>query len=425
MLIIFLLSFILLLISGVPITFVLGISSLIYFIGIGIPLEAITQFMSITFESFVMLAIPLFMLAGMIMNSGGITHRLFGFANSLVGHMNGGLAQVNVLASIIFAGMSGSATADSAGLGQVEVKAMIDEGFDKDFTAAVTAASATIGPIIPPSIGMVIYGSIAGVSIAGLFIGGLIPGLLAGIALMILNNFISKKRNYPKRDRRQSLIEILKSFWKAFPPLLTPVIILGGIVLGIFTPTEAAAVASLYAFVLGYFVYKEITLRDTISILFEVGKITASIMLIVATASVFGWVLAQQAIPQQLAKALLSTFANKYIILLVLNIFLLILGCFMETVAITLIMVPVLSPLLDGAGISKLHFGVVMVLNLTIGLITPPMGMSLYVVSSVAKTTFEKVLKAIIPYLIVLIIVLFLITYIPALVTYLPELLLA
>jgi tripartite ATP-independent transporter DctM subunit len=364
------------------------------------------------------------MLAGMIMNSGGITRRLFGFANSLVGHMNGGLAQVNVLASIIFAGMSGSATADSAGLGQVEIKAMVDEGFDKDFSAAVTAASATIGPIIPPSIGMVIYGSIAGVSIAALFIGGLIPGLLSGLALMIINNLVCKKRKYPRRDRREPIVEMLKSFWKAFPPLLTPIIILGGIVLGIFTPTEAAAVASLYAFILGYFVFKEITLRNTINILFEVGKISASIMLIVSTASVFGWVLAHQAIPQQIAKALISTFGNKYLILLVLNILLLILGCFMETVAITLITVPVLSPLLDGAGISKLHFGVVLVLNLTIGLITPPMGMSLYVVSAVAKTTFEMVLREIIPYLIVLIAVLFLITYIPALVTYLPNILL-
>jgi len=419
---IFLLSFVLLLISGMPITFVLGVSSLIYFRLVGIPFEAMAQFMAVTFDSFVLLAIPLFMLAGMLMNAGGITDKLFGFANVCVGHISGGLAQVNVLASMIFAGMSGSATADCAGLGQIEIKAMRDKGFDPDFSAAISAASACLGPIIPPSISMVIYGAITGVSIAALFAAGIIPGLLAGLGLMVMNYIISKKRRFPRCDIRASRKEIIQAFWKALPPLLTPVIILGGILTGVFTPTEAAGVASLYAFILGVFVYKKISFKQLLGIFYDVGKLSASVMVIVSTARVFGYVLTQQGIPQQMAHALISGLGNKYLILLVLNLFLLFLGCFLESTAIELMIIPLLSPILNGAGISLLHFGIVMAINMQVALITPPMGMSLFVVSKLANTAYERVVKAIIPFLIVLIIVLVLITYVPSIPLFLPNL---
>jgi len=362
------------------------------------------------------------MLAGKLMNTGGITNRLFNFADVCVKHISGGLGQVNVLASMIFAGMSGSATADCAGLGQVEIKAMHDKGFEDDFSAAITAASACLGPIIPPSISMVIYGALSGASVGALFAAGIIPGIIAGLGLMMMVYIISKKRKFPRSYKRSSGKEIIQAFWKALPPLLTPVIILGGILTGVFTPTEAAGVASLYAFILGFFVYKEIAFKQLLGILYDVGKLTACVMVIVCTARVFGWVLTQQRVPHQLANLLISGVGNKYLILLILNLFLLFLGCFLENTAIEIIMIPLIVPILNRAGISILHFGVVMAINMQIALITPPMGMSLYVVSKLANVKVEKVVKAIIPFLIILVIVLVLITYIPSIPLFLPNL---
>jgi len=243
-------------ILGMPIYLAMGITSIVYMLIQDMTLMIVPQVMGSAFREFVLLAIPLFMLAGKFMNTGGVTKRIFQFADDLVGHITGGLAQVNVLLSIIFAGMSGSALADTAGLGEIEIKSMVDRGFDKNFAAAITSSSSSIGPIIPPSIIMVIYGSIAGVSIAGLFLGGIIPGLLMGLGLMIINYFICKSRKYPKNESRPGIKNLLKSFVYAIPPMLTPIIILGGIVLGIFTPTEAALIASLYAFFLGFFIYR-------------------------------------------------------------------------------------------------------------------------------------------------------------------------
>jgi len=407
-----------------PITFVLGVSSLIYLILVGQPLEILSQCMALTFDSFVMLAIPLFILAGMLMNTGGITKRLFDFANILVRHIPGGLAQVNIVASMIFAGMSGSATADAAGLGQVEVKAMHDKGFPDDFTAAITAASACLGPIIPPSISMVIYGALSCTSVGALFVGGIIPGIIAGLGLMIMVYIISKKRKFSYDDKIASASEIIQAFWKALPPLLTPLIILGGILSGIFTPTEAAGVASLYAFILGFFIYKELNFKQVFKILYNVGKLTACVMVIVCTARIFGWALTQQRIPQQLADLLISGLGNKYLILIALNLFLLFLGCFIENTAIEIVMIPIMVPILNAAGISILQFGIVMAINMQIALITPPMGMSLYVVCKIANSKFENVVKEIIPFLIVLIIVLLLVTYVPPISLLLPNLIL-
>jgi len=391
-------------------------------VGSDITLQVIPQMMITTFDSFVLLAIPLFMLAGQLMNSGGITDKIFSFANKLIGHMKGGLSHVNVVASMIFAGMSGSAVADAAGLGQIEIKAMVEEGFDPDFSAAITAASSTIGPIIPPSIPFVIYGSMTGTSIGALFVAGAIPGLLMGLSLMFICYIISVKRGYPSH-KRASIKEIAISFIKAVPSLLTPIIIIGGILFGVFTPTEAAAVAVVYALILGILIYKEIKLRDLLGILLDVGKNTASIMFIVSTATVFGWILTYQGIPQRLAVLLLSITQNIYLILLIINLLLLLVGCFMETIAAQLVLIPVLVPIIDILGIDRLQFGVIITLNLMIGLITPPVGVCLYVVSNIAKIPFERVVKATLPFILVLIIVLMLITYVPGISTFLPKLL--
>ena len=414
---------ILLVIIGMPIYLAMGITSIIYIVATDMTLMIVPQVMGSAFREFVLLAIPLFMLAGKLMNTGGITKRIFEFADNLIGHITGGLAQVNVLLSIIFAGMSGSALADTAGLGEIEVKSMIDRGFDRNFAAAITSSSSSIGPIIPPSIIMVIYGSIAGVSIGGLFLGGIVPGLIMGLGLMVINYFICKKRDYPKNERFPGFKTILISFAKAIPPLLTPVIILGGIVLGIFTPTEAALIASLYAFFLGFVVYREITLKKLLKILLEVLKTTSSIMIIIGFASVFARILTQQGVPQQIGSVLTSITTNPLLIILIINVFLLILGCFMDVIASLIAVTPMLLPVIDTLPISRLHFGVIIVLNLTIALNTPPMGASLFVVTKIAKTKIEDTFRAMIPYLLVLIAVLFLISYFPKLVTYLPSLL--
>lgn len=410
-------------ILGMPIYLAMGITSIIYMLIHDMSLMIVPQVMGAAFGEFVLLAIPLFMLAGKLMNTGGVTKRIFQFADDLVGHITGGLAQVNVILSIIFAGMSGSALADTAGLGEIEIKSMVDKGFDSNFAAAITSASASIGPIIPPSIIMVIYGSMAGVSIAGLFLGGIIPGLLMGLGLMIINYFICKKRKYPKNEHRPKFKALLISLLYATPPLLTPIIILGGIVLGIFTPTEAALIASLYAFFLGYFVYKELTIKGTLKIFLEVLKTTSSIMIIIAFAGVFARILTQQGVPQQIGSILTSITTNTILILLIINIFLLILGCFMDVIASLIAVTPMLLPVIDTLQISRLHFGVILVLNLTIALNTPPMGASLFVATKIAKTKIEETFLEMIPFLIVLIGVLFLITYIPSLVTYIPSVL--
>lgn len=420
---IFFLSFLVLILLRLPISYALGVSSLIFLAGSGISLKVIPQMMTATFNSFVLLAVPLFMLAGELMNCGGITERLFNFANKLVGHIRGGLAHVNVVASIIMAGMSGSAVADASGLGLIEIKAMIEEGYDRDFSAAITAASSTIGPIIPPSIPFVIYGSLAGVSVGGLFLGGAVPGLLMGIALMVTCYFISLKRGYPHYPRA-TFKELFQATKQAFLPLMTPTIIIGGILFGIFTPTEAAVVTVIYSLILGMFVYKEINLEKLKTILMTVAKNTSSLMLIVSTATVFGWILAYLGASEMITNGLLAITDNKFVMLFLINIVLLIVGCFMDTTAALLIIVPMLVPVCKAVGIDLLHFGVVATLNLMIGLITPPVGVCLFVVSRIANISFEKAVKAVTPFLLTLIAVLFLISYVPSIVTFLPNIVL-
>lgn len=414
-------TFVILIMARAPIAFALLISSVAYLTHYGgVPLRVVTQRMAAGPDSFPLLAVPLFIMAGSLMNTGGITERIFDFARTLVGHWTGSLGHVNILASIIFSGMSGAAIADAGGLGVIEIEAMRAEGYDDEFSVAITAASSTIGPIIPPSIPMVVYGVVAGVSVGGLFIGGVIPGLLMALSLGIMVYYYAVKRNYPKHPRA-TLPELWQSLKSSFLPLMTPVIIIGGIFTGVFTPTEAAVVAVIYAAILGTVIYKELTLQDLHRILLDTVETTASVMLIVATASIFGWILAREQIPQLVAAGLLGVTRNPYALLFLINIFLLIVGCFMETTAALTILIPVLLPTVTSVGVDPLHFGLVMILNLMIGLLTPPLGMVLNVLVSVSKVPFEDVARATIPFLVPLIVVLFLITYIPGLVLWLPR----
>lgn len=386
-----------------------------------IPIIVMVQRMVIGIDSFVLLAIPLFILTGNLMNAGGITDRLFFFARGLVGHVRGGLGQANIIASMIFSGMSGSAVADAGGLGIIEIKAMTDQGYPKEFSGAITIASSVIGPVIPPSIPMVLYGALAEVSVGRLFMGGIIPGILVGISLMILVYTMSIKRNYP-RDKRISFKEFLIRFEKAFLPVLTPVIILGGIISGIFTPTEAAAVAAVYAFALSFFVYRTLKIKNIPKILLDTMVTTAIVTFIISNASSFSYLLILGDISGKLVNALTAITMNRYVMLLILNIVLLFFGCVMEAGVALILLVPILVPLLNIVGIDLVHFGVVMTLNLMIGVATPPIGMSLFVVSQISNMKIEDLMRSILPFLIPLIIVLFIITYIPILVTWIPNL---
>jgi len=380
------------------------------------------QRMYASVNSFTLLAIPLFIFAGLLMNMSGVSKRLFDYANTLVGHITGGLGHVNVVASMFFAGMSGSAVADAAGLGAIEMKAMKDAGFDDGFSGAVTAASSTIGPIIPPSIPMVLFGGLTSVSVGRLFLGGFIPGLVMGFSLMLIVYFVAKKRNYPVSPKA-TFKEHWRAFLDALPSLIMPVIILGGILSGMFTPTEAATVACLYALALGVFLYKEIDLRKLWILLRETMRNTAQVMAIIAAAGLFGWVMTYQGIPAAIIKSIIGFTDNKYVVLLIINIVLLMLGCFMEGNAILILTVPIMVPIAKEFGIDLVHLGVIMCLNTMIGTVTPPVGMCLYPVMTLGNLTMGQLVKEIIPFLIILIVALLLVTYISPLATFLPTLL--
>jgi C4-dicarboxylate transporter, DctM subunit len=409
--------------TGMPVAFAMGAASLVYMLLQGnLPLISIPQRMLNGADNFPLLAIPFFMLAGSLMDNGGVTRRLVNFSSALVGHITGGLAHVVVVANMIMAGMSGSAVADASGTGSILIPSMQQKGYSAPFSAAIVGAAATIGPIIPPSIPMVIFGSIANVSTAKLFVGGVIPGILMGVYLMVVAYLVAKRRGYGHEVRR-SLSDLLRAFVDAIPPLLAPVIILGGILGGIFTPTEAAVVTTVYAFFLGLW-YRELALRDIPRILTNVLVTTAVVLFIVAASSLMGWLLAIQQVPQALMSGFLSISTNPWVILVIINVFLLILGCLMDSIPILIILVPVLSPLIMRLGIDPVHFGVVMVLNLMIGLLTPPVGMVMYVVCSIAKVSIKDFTRECWPMILALLVVLAMITFYPPLVVWLPNLLL-
>ena len=372
-------------------------------------------------NSFTLLAVPFFILAGQIMNNGGVTTRIFRFAKTQVGHFHGGLGYVNVVSSIIFAGMSGSALADAGGLGMVEIEAMRKENYDEDFSIGVTAASSIIGPIIPPSIPFVIYGAAAGVSIGGLFIGGILPGLLMALTLFMMVYITAKKRRYPL-TKRASFKEGFRAFTSSFLALCTPIVIIGGIWGGFVTPTEAAFISIIYAFIVTIVVYKELTFSSIPGLMIETIKIVAPAIMIVASANLFGWIMNYAKVDRYLIDILFSISQNKYVILLIINILLLILGMFLEVVSAIMLLLPIIAPAVALLGVHPVHFGIILVINLMIGLLTPPVGFVLYVLSSAAKAPVYKVFRYIAPWIIPLLIALVLITFIPGITMWLPKL---
>lgn len=408
---------------GVPIAFCLGIASLtaLLFLDNPVFLKIVPQMVFQGTSMFSLMAIPFFILAGEIMNRARITQTIIGFANVLVGHIRGGLAHVNIVSSIFFAGITGAAVADTAALGTILIPGMKKEGYDEDFSAAVTISSSIIGPIIPPSIVMVIYGVTMKVSIAALFASGLLPGLIIGAALMLVAYIISIKKGFSPKPRA-SMAEILSKLKDGLLGLMIPIIILGGILSGIFTPTEAAAVGVAYGVITGFFVFKTLKISDFPDMLRRTAITSSVVLLIIGCAKIMGWVLAYHRMPEMIAQGFLSVTDNPYLILFLINILLLIIGMFLEISAAIVLLAPILAPIAVNMGIHPLHFAIVMLVNLNIGLITPPLGQCIFTVCSITSLKMEQVVKATLPFLLVEIAVLFLITYFPKITAIVPEL---
>lgn len=418
-LVILILEVIILIFLGLPVAFALGLSSLSYFLMNPLPLGVIAQTITRGPDSFIMLALPLFIAAGAIMNKTGVTDRIFSFSNNLVGHIHGGLGHVNVVVNMIFAGMSGSILADVGGIGQILIKVMKKKGFNPGFAAAVTSASALIAPIIPPSILFVIYGGLTGTSIGALFLAGAIPGVLMGIFLMVAIYIIAVKRNYPI-EKRASFLKLIKSFWVASPAFLAPVIIVGGILTGIFTPTEASAIACIYALFLGV-IYKEITLKSLPKIAFSVVTTTSSVMFLVALGKLFSWILIREQAGLLLVNAITSFTNSTNVTLLLIILGGLFLGCFLNASTNLIIVMPILMPLLKSLNVNMVHFGVFFVITLALGSMTPPVGMGMYLASSIAGIQVTDFLKEAWPLMIALLVCVLLLMFFPIITLWLPS----
>ena len=413
--------FLILLFTRVPIAYSLGISAAIYLLLEGIPFNIVAEKMYAGMDSFTMVCIPSFILAGNLMNTGGITKRIVAFCNVFVGHIRGALAYINILASVLFAGISGTALADVASLGSMLIPAMKDEGYDADFSVAITASTSVVGPIIPPSVPMVIAGTLTNLSIAKLFVGGIMPGLIMGLGFIIPTYYMAKKRNYPKHERvpMKERVKIIKDVIWA---LLMPIILMVGILSGIFTPTEASIVTVLYAFVVGIFIYKEIRLKDIFPIFRDTVIAAGSVIILVGIANLFAWILTSERVPQTIANGILSITENPILVILIMNIVLLFTGMFMESIAAIIIMIPVLLPVATAIGMSPIHFSIMAILNLMIGLVTPPVGLCLTTAAQIGKISTGRAIKANAPFLVVLLLILALVSYVPAVTTFLPGL---
>ncbi len=415
--------FFLAMLIGFPIAFCLGLSSAVYLIVADIPLNIIPQRMFSGIDSFVILCVPGFILAGNLMNVGGITERIIDFSNALVGRIRGGLSLANIAASVFFAGISGTAAADTASIGAILIPAMKKTGYEADFSCAVTAASSMCGPIIPPSLPMIVAGTVAGLSVSKLFIAGVVPGLLLGLALGVVSYYISVKRNHPK-EPPMSLKQFFASIWNAVWALLLIVLIFVGIANGYFTPTEAAMVAVVYAIVIGVFVYRNLGWKDLTKIFLDTAITTSSLMMLVGLANLFAWILTTEQVPQMVAEWMLDLTRNKYLLLLMINILLLFVGTFMETIAAVMILMPILLNVAVQVGVDPIQFTVMCVLNLVIGLNTPPVGVCLFIASGIGKVPIMDITKALLPFLAASFVVLGLVTYVPQVTLFLPNLLL-
>lgn len=423
MIAIILIAFLVLVALSVPMAVAIGLA-VILGLATASPFPAVIMFQKMIAgaDNFVLVAIPLFVLTGNLMNAGGITDRIFTFVRRCVGFVPGGLAYANVGASVIFAGMQGSAVADAAALGKMEIKAMKDNGYSTDFAAAVTAASSVIGPIIPPSIPLILYGALAEVSIGRLFAAGILPGLLLALSLCVMIAYMDRKHHFP-RDERPPLREVIRVFTHAFFALLTPAVILVGLLGGVFTPTEAGAVAVAYAAILSFFVYRTVTVRELPAILVETMVTTAVVLFVMATVAALSWTLVITQSASALAAGILAVSDNPLVFLLLVNLLLLFLGSFVEDGAVLILMTPILVPIATSLGVDPVHFGVVMVLNLMIGVALPPVGMSLFVTAHVAGIPVERMFRAILPFVWPMLITLLIVTYWPQLVLIVPSLL--
>lgn len=409
---------------GVPIVFALCFGPFVEYLAGGqeAMLGTLTQRVFAGMHKYVLLSVPFFILAGEIMNRGGVTQRIVNLARAMVGHFHGGLAQVNILASVLFAGLSGSAVADTSALGSILIPAMEKEGYPRDFSTAVTAASSIIGPIIPPSIIMIVYSFIMEISIGALFAAGIVPGMVLGTGLMIMTRFIARKRGFT-RSQKSSIGEKWQAIKVGFFPMLAPVIILGGILFSIVSPTEAAVLAVAYALLLGLVVTKSLRFKELPDIFRKAAKESGVILLIMGSAAMFGWVLTVSRVPHELAGMILNITDNKYIFLFIINLFLLFVGMFLDAGPAILILGPILGPTLFNYGINPTHFAVVMCVNLTVGLATPPFGLVLFAASTVSRLPVGKIVAQMFPYWVVHIVVILLITFIPAISLFLPDLL--
>lgn len=411
-----------LMLFNVPIAICTGLAAITGIVmSDGISFMTFVQRMYVGMDSFTLIAVPLFMLCGRFMAIGGITKDLINMANALVGRFSGGLAYINIVSSMFFAGITGSAAADTASIGGILIPTMVDKGYDTDFSVAVTATSSTIGVMIPPSIPMVVFGVASGASIGKLFMGGVIPGIMVGGALMIVSWYYSKKRGYPAEPPlafKETVVEILRGI----PALLTVIIILGGITSGLFTPTEAAGVACVYTFLLGMLMYHELSFKDIPNIMLEVSVSTGTVVLMIATASALGWVFAQQNVPAIISSAVLGLTTNKFLLLLLINLLLLFVGTWMDLSPAVMVFCPILMPIITALGMDPVHFGVIMIINLAIGLFTPPVGVCLFLACGIAKISITDTIKAFIPFFLSMLVVLMLITYIEPLVMFLPNL---
>ena len=417
-------TFLITLALGVPVAICLGLASLAYIVASGMPLVIIPQRMFAGIDVFVLLCIPGFILAGNLMNGGGITERIIRFANALVGWMRGGLGMTNVAGSMLFGGISGTAVADAASLGSVLIPGMKKSGYPADFSAAITAASSTVGPMIPPSVPMIIVGALSGISVGQMFLAGAIPGILMGVGMMVVCYIISVRRNFPRQEWKGAR-ELVASFFSAFWAIAMTALIVGGLMSGVATPTETAIVAAIYAFVVGAFVYRELPIARVPKIVIDSAVSSAGILALVGFANVFGSILSAERIPQMIVSAVLSITDNKFLVILLINLLLLFVGMFMETIAALIILFVPLLTLAQAVGIDPLHFATFAVLNLMLGLTTPPVGVCLFVCANIARLPLLPVVKAIMPFLLSNIIVLLLVSYIPAISTWLPTTLMA
>lgn len=415
------LAFLLMFVLGFPVVIAIGAPCVVYIFAKDLPIDLIAQRALYALDSFPLVAVPVFLFVGSLMNGAGISNYIYKFADTAVGRLPGGLAQVNIFGSLVFAGMSGSALADIGGIGRIEIDAMKNKGFSTPFAAAVTSSSAIVGPIFPPSIPLIIYGTVTGVSVIQLLLGGILPGLLCVAMLMLMTGWLAVRRKYPRAERWPTAGELWRDFKPAFPAIVAPLVLIGGMLLGYFTPTEIAAVTVAYALLISSLYYRELTWKGVLAAAFETIRASTGILIIVAVAALFGWILSVEQVPQKLTGIMLGISTEPWVLLLLVNLLLIVVGMFLDSTTAILVIAPILAKPLVMAGVDPVHLGMVVVFNLMIGLLTPPMGLALYLVADIAKVSMKDVLKQMVPYYLPLIVTLLLITYVPSLTTWLPR----